>query len=207
MSEPIVVTGIGLITPVGVGVDRTWAELLAGTSGVKTVESFDTGRYKVHLGGEVHGFEPREFGLSLDADQAGRASLLAASAARLALADAGFDPSAVDPVRSGVAMGTTSGEPKEVELFDDRYIAEELESLDGRFATLYPCHVIAAHVACEVGFAGPNAMIPTACAAGSFALAHATEVLQAGRADVMLAGGADSLLAHHLHRLCAFSAP
>jgi 3-oxoacyl-[acyl-carrier-protein] synthase II len=89
-------------------------------------------------------------------------------------------------------MGTTSGEPREVERFDDRFLAGELDRVGGEFISLYPCHIIAAHLARELGFCGPNAMIPTACAAGNYAIAHAMDLLRAGRADLMLAGGADA---------------
>jgi 3-oxoacyl-[acyl-carrier-protein] synthase II len=128
----------------------------------------------------------------LDPMALGRASLLAIAAARQALEDAGLDPDAVEPERAGIAMGTTSGEPREVERFDDRFLAGELDRVGPEFIALYPCHMIAAHVARELGFAGPNTMIPTACAAGNYAIAHAVDVLRAGRADVMLAGGADA---------------
>jgi len=96
-----------------------------------------------------------------------------------------------EPERCGVTMGTTSGEPLEVERYDDRVIADELAQVGAEFADRYPCHVIADSVATEVDFAGPNVMIPTACAAGNYAIAHALDVLRDGRADVMLAGGAD----------------
>ena len=89
-------------------------------------------------------------------------------------------------------MGTTSGEPREVERFDDCYVSKELERIGPEFLSLYPCHVIAAHVACELNFAGVNTMIPTACAAGNYAIAHAFDVLRMGRADLMLAGGSDA---------------
>jgi 3-oxoacyl-[acyl-carrier-protein] synthase II len=89
-------------------------------------------------------------------------------------------------------MGTTSGEPREVERFDDRFLAGTMEGLGPEFIGLYPCHMIAAHVAREVGFGGPVTMIPTACAAGNYAIAHAFDLLRSGRADVMLAGGADA---------------
>jgi len=89
-------------------------------------------------------------------------------------------------------MGTTSGEPREVERFDDCYVSKELERIGPEFLSLYPCHVIAAHVACELNFAGVNMMIPTACAAGNYAIAHAFDVLRMGRADLMLAGGSDA---------------
>jgi 3-oxoacyl-[acyl-carrier-protein] synthase II len=89
-------------------------------------------------------------------------------------------------------MGTTSGEPREVEKLDDRIQAGEVDRVGPEFLSLYPCHMIAAHVARELGFAGVNTMIPTACAAGNYALAHALDMLRAGRADLMLAGGADA---------------
>ncbi|MEM7583189.1 MAG: beta-ketoacyl-[acyl-carrier-protein] synthase family protein [Acidobacteriota bacterium] len=192
MSRRIAVTGIGAVTPVGAGRQEVWANLLAGRCGISQVESFDTGSYSVHVGGEVKNFDPEPYFHQLDAARAGRASQLAVAAARQAVEDAGLDLSTIEPARAGVAMGTTSGEPREVELFDDHYVAEDLEQVGPGFITRYPCHVIAGHVASELQFAGVNVMIPAACAAGSYALAHAFDVLRAGRADVMLAGGADS---------------
>ena len=186
----IVVTGLGLVTPVGTGREKVWEALLAGRSGIRPVQSFDTSRFTTRLGAEVPGFQPDL--RTLDPAKTGRASQFAATAARMALEDAGLGPGDLPPERGGVAMGTTSGEPLEVERFDDRYLAGELDQVGPEFISRYPCHMIAAHVAREVGFAGVNTMIPTACAAGNYAIAHATDVLRAGRADVMLAGGADS---------------
>ena len=169
-----------------------WNGLLAGRSGFAPVESFDTRLFSVHLGAEGRGFDPGPYVRRLDPAALGRASQMAIAAARLALEDAGLDAENLDPERSGVAMGTTSGEPREVEKLDDRILAGELDRVGAEFLSLYPCHTIAAHVARELGFAGVNTMIPTACAAGNYALAHALDVLRAGRADLMLAGGADS---------------
>ncbi|HEX9941221.1 MAG TPA: beta-ketoacyl-[acyl-carrier-protein] synthase family protein [Thermoanaerobaculia bacterium] len=192
MKPRIAVTGLGLVTPIGAGREEVWQGLLAGRSGFTPVESFDTRAFSVHLGAEVRGFRPEPHVRRLDPAALGRASQLAIAAARMALEDAGVEPSAVAPERAGVAMGTTSGEPLEVERFDDRFLAGELDRVGPEFISLYPCHMIAAHVARELGFAGPNAMIPTACAAGNYAIAHAMDVLRAGRADMMLAGGADA---------------
>jgi 3-oxoacyl-[acyl-carrier-protein] synthase II len=192
LKPRIAVTGLGLVTPIGAGREEVWQGLLAGRSGFTPVESFDTRAFSVHLGAEVRGFRPEPHVRRLDPAALGRASQLAIAAARMALEDAGVEPSAVAPERAGVAMGTTSGEPLEVERFDDRFLAGELDRVGPEFISLYPCHMIAAHVARELGFAGPNAMIPTACAAGNYAIAHAMDVLRAGRADMMLAGGADA---------------
>ncbi|HZF12520.1 MAG TPA: beta-ketoacyl-[acyl-carrier-protein] synthase family protein [Thermoanaerobaculia bacterium] len=191
----IVVTGIGAVTPVGTGKTELWEALLAGRSGFSAVESFDTRGHTVHQGAEVRGFRPADHVRHLDPARLGRASQFAIAAAWLALADAGIDPAdavAVDPERAGVAMGTTSGEPREIERLDDCLLAAKPEDVGAWFADLYPCHVLASHVAAEVGFEGPNTVIPTACAAGNYAIAHALDLLSAGRAELMLAGGADA---------------
>jgi len=214
MTLRIAVTGLGVVTPVGAGWEEMWANLLAG--------SFDTSAFNVHLGAEVRGFSPAPYVRTLDPERLGRASQLAIAAARLALADAGFGPAGagfgtdaaglgpdaaglgpdavnelpglagIDWARAGVAMGTTSGEPLEVEAFDDRHLAGNLDQVGEEFMLRYPCHMIAAHLARELGFGGDNTMIPAACAAGNYALAHAVDVLRSGRADLMLAGGADA---------------
>ncbi len=193
-ARRIVVTGIGAVTPVGTGRREMWEALLAGRSGFSPVESFDTAAHPVHRGAEVKGFRPEAHVRRLDPARLGRASQLAIAAAWLALEDAGIDPgeSTLDPERAGVVMGTTSGEPREVEALDDLLLAGQTDRVGPEFVALYPCHVLASHVAAEVGFEGPNTVIPTACAAGNYAVAHALDLLRAGRAELMLAGGADA---------------
>ena len=191
MSIKVVVTGLGLVTPVGVGRADTWSSLLAGESGIEEVRSFDTSRHSAHLGGEVKAIiEPP---LERLPESIGRATRLAVTAAREALEDAGLAiDGAEDDPRFGVAMGTTSGEPGLVEELDDRWLDGELGQLGGDFIGHYPCHVIAAHLGEEFGAAGPNVMLPAACAAGNYAVGYALDALRHGRADVMLAGGADA---------------
>lgn len=191
VAHRVVVTGLGAVTPVGAG-EEVWHNLLAGRSGFAPVESFDTSKFNTHLGAEVRGFDPAPWIRKLDPSRLGRASQLAVAAARMALENAGIGPGDVAPERAGVAMGTTSGEPREVERFDDRLLAGEAGAIGAEFITLYPCHMIAAHVARELGLAGACTMIPTACAAGNYAIAHGLDLLRRGRADMMLAGGADA---------------
>src|SRR3989441_5724922 len=192
MERRIVITGIGVVSPIGTGCELFWTNLLAGQCGIAPVESFDTSDYNVHRGAEVKDFSAEDFVLNLDAAHLGRASQFAIAAARLALADAGVEISSLDLKRAGVSMGTTSGEPREVERFDDSYVSKDLDRIGPEFISRYPCHVIAAHVASELNFGGVNTMIPTACAAGNYAIAHAVEVLRAGRANLILAGGSDA---------------
>jgi len=196
LGLPVAVTGLGVVSSVGTGRLAFWESLLAGRSGISEVSSFDTSRHPVHRGGEVVGFLAEEHLAVLDPASIGRASQMAAAAARLAVLDAGLDPAELDAAfdlgRSGVVMGTTSGEPLEIERYDDKVVAGDLAKVGGGMVDRYPCHTIATAVAAELGLGGPNAMIPTACAAGNYAVAHAADLLASGRAELMLAGGADS---------------
>jgi len=192
MTRRVVVTGIGLVTSIGSTIDSFWTALLAGRSGIRKVTSFDTKDYSVHIGAEVPDFSFEGVTTSVDLSTLGRASQFAVVAACRALADAGLDARALDPARVGVSMGTTSGEPREVESFTDTFLAGDLGAIGSELATRYPCSSIPGSMAAALGFAGPNTMIPTACAAGNYAAANAMECLRAGAADVMLAGGSDS---------------
>ncbi len=189
------VTGLGVVTPLGTGWESFWSGLLAGRCATGPVQAFETAPYGVNRGAEVRDFHPEEHLRRLRPEATGRAAQMGAAAARLALADAGLlrdelDP-AIDPDSAGVAMGTTSGEPAEIERLNDVWVANRREATDARFVARYPCHTIAVNVAAELGLRGPNAMIPTACAAGNYAVAWASDQLRWGRADLMLAGGAD----------------
>jgi 3-oxoacyl-[acyl-carrier-protein] synthase II len=183
---------MGMVTSIGSGREQFWESLLAGRCGFGLVKSFDTSGYGVHLGAEILDFSPGDYVHRLNPELIGRSSQLAIAAARLALADAHLDLNNVDRERAGVCVGTTSGEPYYIERFDDHYVQGSLSRLGDEFITRYPCHVVPGHVATELGFGGETMMIPTACAAGNYAIAHACDVLRAGKAEVMLAGGADS---------------
>ncbi|MFN7961656.1 MAG: beta-ketoacyl-[acyl-carrier-protein] synthase family protein [Thermoanaerobaculia bacterium] len=190
--QRVVVTGLGAVSSIGIGKQAFWQALLEGKSGISPVSAFDTSAYRVHNGGEVKGFRAEEHLPAGARLPESRASRMAVVAAHQALDDAGLEPSSLALERCGVAMGTTSGEPVEVERFDDAYVAGELRRVGAEFMNNYPCHVIAANVAASVGFEGPNVMIPAACAAGNYAVGYALETLRRGRAEVMLAGGADA---------------
>jgi 3-oxoacyl-[acyl-carrier-protein] synthase II len=192
MLPCVAITGIGTVTCLGLGRERLWHALLAGRCGFGPVTSFDTSAYKVHVGAEVKDFRGDEHVVNLNAARLGRTSQMAIAAARLALADAAIEVRSWDPQRVGVALGTTSGEPRVVERFDDCHLQNQLDRVGPEFVAQYPCHVLAAQVAEELAVAGVNIVLPAACAAGNYAVAHACDVLQTGRADVMLAGGADS---------------
>lgn len=188
----VVITGIGLVTPVGIGKQAAWDALISGTSGIAPVTAFDTSPFPVHLGAEIRNFDPAPYARRAPVEEMGRASQLAVAAARMSLQDAGLDPEQFDPTRVGVSMGTTSGEPLFVEQYNDIRKAEGLDAIPGSILPRYPCNVIPANVAIEFQLRGPCLMIPTACAAGNYAIGYGFDLIRSGRADLMLAGGADA---------------
>ena len=188
----VVITGLGLITPVGSGWQTFWQALLAGRSGIGPVTSFDTSEFPVHIGAEVKDFAPEPYVRRQPVENLGRASQMAVAAARMALDDAGLDLASRDRRRNGVSMGTTSGEPWFVERYNDIRKAEGLEAIPGEIFPKYPSHVIPTNIAIEFDLRGPCLMIPTACAAGNYAIGYGFDLIRAGRTDVMLAGGADA---------------
>jgi 3-oxoacyl-[acyl-carrier-protein] synthase II len=191
-SGRIVVTGLGVITSIGIGWKQFWKALLVGTSGIGPVEAFDTSDFPVHLGAEVKTFEPHRYVFQRLPTQIDRASQFAIAAARLAVCDAAVPISDSEADDIGVVVGTTSGEPRVIERFDDHYIVGDIEKIEHNFISTYPCSALATNVACELGIGGEVITIPTACAAGNHAIAYAFDALRSGKAQVMLAGGADS---------------
>lgn len=191
----VVVTGIGVISPVGTGKDTFWNALLAGKSGIGPVTAFDSTNYAAHIGGEVRDFEPARHVKKQRPAEMGRASQMAIGAARLAIEDSGIALDSIPRRRIGVSMGTTSGEPLFVEHYNDARKQSGDNghaAVDPQWMALYPCHVIPTHVAIEFDLHGPSIMIPTACAAGNYAIGYGYDLIRTGRADVMLAGGADA---------------
>jgi len=111
----VVITGIGVISPVGTGKNTFWNALLAGKSGIGPVTAFDSTKYAAHIGGEVRDFVADCHVKKQQPDRMGRASQMAIGATRLAIADSGLELDSIPRRRIGVSMGTTSGEPIFVE--------------------------------------------------------------------------------------------
>jgi 3-oxoacyl-[acyl-carrier-protein] synthase II len=188
----VVITGIGVISPIGSGREGFWNALLAGKSGIGPVRSFDTTAFPVHVGAEVADFEPSKYLRRLAPECVGRTSQLASAAGRLALEDGGIDPEALDRRAAGVSLGTTSGEPQFVEQYNDVRKTGAAGDVPAEVFPRYACSVISSHVAMEFDFHGPSLTIPTACAAGNHAIGYGFDLIRTGRVDLMLAGGADS---------------
>jgi 3-oxoacyl-[acyl-carrier-protein] synthase II len=189
--ERVVITGVGVVSPIGSGRQQFWSGLLEGKCGIGPVTSFDTSAYPVHIGAEVRDFVAAPYFERLNSAGICRASQMSVAAARMALADASLDLARSDRWRIGVSMGTTSGEAECIERYNDSRKQPDEAACAGKALAGYPSHMIPRHVAIELDVHGPCVMIPAACAAGNFAIGYGLDAIRMGRADLMLSGGAD----------------
>jgi 3-oxoacyl-[acyl-carrier-protein] synthase II len=189
----VVITGLGVVSSLGIGWEPFWKNLIAGKSGISRISSFDTSSYDRHYGGEVKDFHPEEFIHQRNLKHLGRASQMAIAASKLALDDAGIKKDQLENKITGVCVGTTMGEPQVMESLSGKcYPQEKKLRADRVSVSLYPASSISNNIAGYFKFQGPNFVFSSACAAGNYAILHAFHVLKTGKADRMLAGGADA---------------
>jgi len=192
MKKRIVITGLGVISSIGIGKDEFWKNLILGKSGISKVESFDTSKHFTHNGGEVKNFKPEEFMNRKKTGLIGRASQLAVAAAKLALKDSGLEEKSLKGKRTAICMGTTGGESQEIEAMDATWANKSHEHIDSMSVIQYPVNSISSNVALELKVEGITRMFTTACAAGNYALGYGYDLLQLGKADLVIAGGTDA---------------
>ena len=192
MAQRIVITGLGVLSPIGNGHAAFWQALIAGQVGTKPIEAFDTGMFDAHIGGEVRDFDPAHYFRVLDPGACARTTQLGVAAARLAANDAGLEGTDYQRERIGVCMGTTMGNASIVEDENSRRV----HASPAQTATLISHYVetyITAAIAQELMVEGPCHVIPTACAAGNYAIGWGMDMIRDGLVDVAIVGGADAL--------------
>ncbi|MFQ5713549.1 MAG: beta-ketoacyl-[acyl-carrier-protein] synthase family protein [Candidatus Scalinduaceae bacterium] len=190
MDKRIVITGVGVISPIGCNKDIFWDALTSGVSGASEVKAFDTSDFKVHNGCEVKDFKYEDY-ISNGSRKVGKGSQFAIAATKLALDDSKIDVKNVDLERVGVSIGTTAGEIQILERVNQLRYEKGDDNVDADLFLKHPCNNIPSNIAIEFGFEGPNTIIPTACAAGNYAIGYACDLIRLGRADIMVAGGTD----------------
>lgn len=191
-KKRIVISGLGMITPIGSGIESFWEAAVAGTNGVRPLQMFDASDFRTKTGGEVLDFNPDSWMSPQEQESMGRSSQFAVAAAQMALEDAKFDVSAHTPSRIGISMGTTMGEPQILEQgVKMKYASGNAGSIPAALPRQYPCGSIPANIARHFTITGPHIMIPTACAAGNYAIGYAYDMIQLGRIDFAIAGGSD----------------
>ena len=188
------VTGIGLVTPIGIGADAVWASLHESRSAVDTITRFDPSPFRSHIAAEIRDFDPEAMLSARQARRTDRCSQLALAAAQLAMADAGLDMSREQEHRVGVLMGTALGGIGFAEMENTRYVEGGLREVNPLLALTVFGGAISCNVAITHGMSGVNSTNAMSCASGTLAIGQAMRAIAAGEADVVLAGGSEAPL-------------
>ena len=191
----VVITGIGAITPIGLGVDGLWEGLARRESAVRCITRFDPSMFKSRIAGEVSDFSPSDHLEERRARRLDRFSQFSVAATRMALADAGLEPSREDPDRVGAMMGTALGGVAHGEGQYRNFLSGGPRAVDPALALTVFAGAASCNIAIEFGFTGPNSTNGMSCASGAIAIGEAYRAIVRGDADVMVAGGAEAPLA------------
>ncbi len=188
----VVITGIGVISPIGTGKDRFWEALMEGRSGVGPIQGFDSCGFDTRIAAEVPDFSAEDYIERKEARHMDRFTQFAVAAAKLAITDAGLDISAEDRDRIGVMVGSGIGG---IRTFEDQ-VRVLHERGPGRvspfFVPMMIADMAAGQISIMTGARGPNQTIISACATGTHSIGDAFRIIQRGEADVMIAGGSEA---------------
>ncbi len=188
----VVVTGIGIVSSIGIGKDNFWKNLLNGCSGISTITSFNTSEHFTSMGGEIKDFDPMDFGLEKYQKNFSRASLLAAAATILSLKDAEIlSLKDSEQLNTAICMGTTMGSVQVTEYINEQMVFHNVKSFEKNLLCQVPTNSTPALIARLIGIKGPSIMFSTACAAGNYAIGYGTDLIKLGRAEIAIVGGAE----------------
>ena len=192
----VVITGMGAVTPCGIGVDNFWNALLNGKSGVSLIESIDTEKHTVKIAGEIKDkdFNPEDYMSSKDANRMDRFTQFAMVAADEAIADSGIDEADIDPYRIGVLVSSAAGGFK---TFEKNHMAMINKGPTKGSPFTVPMLIVdmaSGRVSMKHGYKGVNKAVVSACATGSHSIGDAFRTIQYGDADVMVAGGCEATI-------------
>ncbi len=194
MERRVVVTGVGLITPLAIGVEHSWEALIAGKSGIGEITRFDTSDYGTKIAGEVKGFNAEEFMPKKDARRTEPFIAYAIAAARMAVEDSGLKIDSSNAHRVGVLTGCGLGGLQMLELTAHTVDNAGPKRVSPFFIPMLIGNMAPGMISIQLGAKGPNSSIATACAAGAHAVGDAFEIVKYGKADAMISGGVESVI-------------
>lgn len=200
MSNPslhkrrVVVTGLGVVSPVGIGVQASWSELIAGKSGITKITKFDASNFSSQIAGEVKGFDVSQY---LPAKEARRMDVFiqyGLAAGIEAVKDSGLVVTEENAERIGVSIGSGIGGLRLIEETNDIYDAGGARKISPFFIPGTIINMISGNLSIMFGFKGPNVAIVTACTTGTHSIGDAARMIEYGDADVMVAGGSEAAI-------------
>ncbi len=190
----VVVTGIGLVSPLGVGTDKNWQALLRGESGIATISRFDVSRHATRFGGEVKDFDPLRF---IDRKEVRKMDLFtqfAMAAAHLAVEDSGIAPADLQSDRAGTYVGSGIGGLGSIEEWHSVLLEKGPERVSPFFLIQTIINEASGQISIRYGAKGPNCANATACSTGTHAVGDSFRMIARGEVDIMIAGGAEAPL-------------
>ena len=190
----VVITGLGAVTPLGVGVPETWKALTAGVSGIGTITRFDASDYPSQIAGEVKGFDPTLYIEKKEIKKMDSFIHYAVAASQEAVDDARIQVSEENADRVGVYIGAGIGGLPAIEQYHHVLLDKGPGRVSPFFIPMVIINLASGQVAIRFGAKGPNSCAVTACATGNHCIGDALRIIQRGEADVMLAGGAESTI-------------
>src|SRR3989304_8360161 len=187
-KKRVVVTGLGIITPIGIGVDEFWESIINGKSGISMISRFNVEGYPTKIAGEVKNFNPKEYMPEELANNLSRYSQLGLAAAQMAVKDARVDFSRLDKSKVAVSIGVgdeiLSYYDEKTVIENNNYILRTRPPIDNRNTS----NIISDFF----GFSGQSLIVATACSSGNQAIGIARDMIKSGQADLVLTGGAES---------------
>lgn len=194
MKRRVVVTGMGLVTPLGVGLDNVWEHILQGKSGIGPITRFDVSRHETKIAGEVKNFNPEEYVPHKEVKKMDLFIHYSLAAAKIAVNDAKLDMAAEESDRVGVVVGTGLGGLPTIEKYHQVLLERGPDRITPFFIPMLIANLAPGQIAMQHGMKGPNLCIVTACATGAHCIGDGMRIIQYGDADVIVAGGAEANL-------------
>ncbi len=199
MSKPmnkrrVVVTGLGVVSPVGIGVKAAWDNIIAGRSGIAQITKFDASAFTTTIAGEVKDFNVEDFIPAKDARRMDAFIQYGLAAAIEAVKDSGIVATEENAERIGVSIGSGIGGMQNIEDTDILYQASGPRKISPFFIPGTIINMISGNLSIMFGFKGPNVAIVTACTTGTHSIGDASRMIEYGDADVMIAGGAEAAI-------------
>src|SRR5688572_13053964 len=194
VNRRVVVTGLGLITPLGTGIQKTWEGICKGTSGVDRITSFDASEYPSQIAGEVKDFNPEDFIERKEVKKMDVFIQYALAAGTMAVEHAGLKISEENADRVGVIVGAGIGGINSIERYHSVLLESGQRRISPFFIPMLITNLAAGQISMRFGARGPNSCVTTACAAGTHAIGDSFKIIQRGAADAMIAGGSESAI-------------
>ncbi len=194
MDRRVVITGVGLVTPLGVGVEETWAALCAGKSGIAEITKFDASKHDTKIAAEVKGFDPKDFLPKKEVKRTQDFIAYAVAATRMAMDDSGFTIDDSNALKVGVLTGCGLGGLGMIEESTKTLDKKGPKRVSPFLVPMMLGNMAPGMISIVFGAKGPNLSVATACAAGTHAVGEAFQLIKSGAADAMITGGVESVI-------------